>query len=261
MITRTQFVIPALLVAGLAAPMALGAGDGSPVRGGQRNPGFNPARAFTSETQIIASTSRYGTRQSNKSDNGGGAIYGCRSRAGGTPAGNEPCIRANNLADGLAFEFNGGGLLGGTITLPGGERARPFTTTATGVATGLNADRVDSRHADELVADAVRAAVSAAEAQRPFAQVAADGKPGATRGVVATNGVSRSATGVYAVVFNGDRSACAASATLTGATPGQVTVDPALAADKATTTVTVRTFESTAPPTPADRGFHLALSC
>ena len=61
-----------------------------------------------SETQIIANVKSYGTRQSNKSATGGGAIYGCRSGAGGTEKGNAPCVRASNLANGRAFEFSGG---------------------------------------------------------------------------------------------------------------------------------------------------------
>ncbi len=40
------------------------------------------------------------TRQSNKSDSGGGAIYGCRSKAG-----TEACVAANNLNTGDAFRF------------------------------------------------------------------------------------------------------------------------------------------------------------
>ena len=53
----------------------------------------------------------YSTRQSNKSTTGGGAIYGCRSTAGGSAANppKNPCIRANNLSTGFAFEFNATG--------------------------------------------------------------------------------------------------------------------------------------------------------
>ncbi|HYF27313.1 MAG TPA: hypothetical protein VD931_16325, partial [Baekduia sp.] len=120
--------------------------------GGVRNPSANETQALTRETEIIANTSTYGTRQSNKSDNGGGAIYGCRSGAGGTAAKNEPCVRANNLSSGLAFEFESDGNLIGTFTVAKpGDEARPFTTNATGVATGLNADRVDGADLAEIV--------------------------------------------------------------------------------------------------------------
>ncbi|MGZ6675329.1 MAG: hypothetical protein ACXVFM_23575, partial [Solirubrobacteraceae bacterium] len=99
----------ALLVALLVAPFAGAFGEGNSVRGGARNPSPDSRRAYTKETQIIANVNSYGTRQSNKSNNGGGAVYGCRSAAGGTPKGNEPCVRASNLADGRAFEFNANG--------------------------------------------------------------------------------------------------------------------------------------------------------
>jgi hypothetical protein len=246
-------VISAMLVALLATPIALGAGEGQPLDGGARNPSNNETQEYTKETEIIASTSSYGTRQSNKSDNGGGAIYGCRSKAGGSPANNEPCIRANNLNAGLAFEFDTDGAVAGTITAErAGDASKPFTTNATGVATGLNADRVDGRSADDIARDAV----AAAQALEPFAQVTAAGAAGQTRGTQA-NGVSRSAAGDYAVVFTGDLSKCALSATVTGTDPGQVTVTPAVAGG--TTTVDVRTFDGTGAA--ADRGFHLSATC
>ena len=149
---------PATVIAMIALIVAIGGtayatGEGKPILGGARNPGSDKTKSLSKETQIIASNSTYGTRQSNKSSSGGGAIYGCRSGAGGTAAGNEPCIRANNLSSGLAFEFATTGTSGGLIT---GKDASsvPFTTTATGVATGLNADRVDSQSADQIVTTA-----------------------------------------------------------------------------------------------------------
>ena len=63
-------------------------------------------------------------------------------------------MRASNLADGRAFEFNAnGGTEVGAHHRPG-RRAAPFTTTATGVATGLNADKVDGKDATDIVAQA-----------------------------------------------------------------------------------------------------------
>lgn len=143
---------PAMVVALIAlfiaaAGTAYATGENTPLLGGARNPGADTSTALTRETQIIASLSGYGTRQSNKSSTGGGAIYGCRS---GTGAGNKPCIRANNLSTGLAFEFATGGMNGGTITATN-PAASPFTTNATGVATGLNADQVDGKSASELL--------------------------------------------------------------------------------------------------------------
>ena len=114
----------------------------------------------TDETEIIANegagTGRkggYSTRQSNLSSTGGGAIYGCRSGEGGTPANNLPCVRANNLRQGLAFEFAFEGPAGGSITSRvAGDSRKPFTTNATGVADGLNADEVDGASLSDILA-------------------------------------------------------------------------------------------------------------
>ena len=150
-IRHRSLVIVALAVAAVATavPVAGGFGEGSPLEGGVRNPSVNPALELERETQIIADTPTYGTRQSNKSDNGGGAIYGCRSGAGGTEANNEPCIRANNLEQGFAFEFETDGAMTGLISAgSGGPNTTPFSTNATGVASGLNADYVDGQEFD-----------------------------------------------------------------------------------------------------------------
>ena len=231
----------ALLVALLVAPFAGAFGEGNNVRGGARNPSSDARRAYTKETQIIANVNTYGTRQSNKSNNGGGAVYGCRSATGGTPKGNEPCLRASNLTNGRAFEFNAnGGTEVGAITGP--ATAAPFTTTAKGVATGLNADQVDGKSADEITAAALA----------KYANVTgATGALGDQRGATAS---SRSALGVYSVDFNADVSKCARTATITGTDAGQVTT-AATDAD----TVAVRTFDGAVGA--ADRSFDLVVTC
>jgi hypothetical protein len=231
----------ALLVALLVAPFAGAFGEGNSVRGGARNPSPDARRAYTKETQIIANVNTYGTRQSNKSNNGGGAVYGCRSATGGTPKGNEPCLRASNLTNGRAFEFNAnGGTEVGAITGP--ATAAPFTTTAKGVATGLNADQVDGKSADEITAAALAR----------FATVTgATGALGDQRGATAS---ARSATGIYSVDFNADVSKCARTATIAGTDPGQITT-AATDAD----TVAVRTFDGAGAA--ADRSFHLVVTC
>jgi hypothetical protein len=149
---------PATVIASIALIVAIGGtayatGEGKPILGGARNPGNDQSKSLTKETQIIANLSTYGTRQSNKSNNGGGAIYGCRSKVGGSAANQEPCIRASNLSTGSAFEFATAGTVGGLITTSNAS-GKPFTTNATGVATGLNADRVDSLDADQIVSQA-----------------------------------------------------------------------------------------------------------
>ena len=231
----------ALLVALLVAPFAGAFGEGNSVRGGARNPSPDSRKAYTKETQIIANVGTYGTRQSNKSNNGGGAVYGCRSATGGTPKGNEPCLRASNLTNGRAFEFNAnGGTEVGAITGP--ATAAPFTTTAKGVATGLNADQVDGKSADEITAAALA----------KFATVTGtNGALGDQRGATAS---ARSAAGIYSVDFNADVSKCARTATITGTDPGQITT-AATDAD----TVAVRTFDGAGAA--ADRSFHLVVTC
>ncbi len=134
-------VIAAVAVALLVTPFAVAAGEGQPVLGGARNPSSNQSLAYSKETQIIANNSDYGTRQSNKSTTGGGAIYGCRAKTG-----TKACLRASNLSNGRAFSFaTETGTEVGRIEGP--TAAAPFTTTATGVATGLNADKVDGKDA------------------------------------------------------------------------------------------------------------------
>jgi len=230
----------ALLVALLVAPFAGAFGEGNAVKGGSRNPSPDARRAYTKETQIIANVNTYGTRQSNKSNNGGGAVYGCRSGAGGTAKGNEPCVRASNLAAGRAFEFNSNsGTEVGQITGP--ATAAPFTTTATGVATGLNADKVDGKDATDL--------------QAKFATVTGtDGSLGSNRGATSS---SRASAGVYNVVFDADVSKCSRTATIAGATPGTITTDAGANAQ----TITVRTFDTAVAPAATDHSFNLTVTC
>jgi hypothetical protein len=171
MSSRTIFA--AAVAAGIliGAPFA-GADTRDALREGVRNPSSGTAER---ETQVIAKTGKdtYGTRQSNLGD-GGGAIYGCRSTldtssaaAVGDPKKSTPCVRVNNLASGKAFDFQAktGSLVGviqsGNNLLTPKPTVAPFVTNATGVAAGLNADRVDSLSASEIIAQAVQAVQSA----------------------------------------------------------------------------------------------------
>lgn len=155
--TRTATVVAVGL---LAAPVVAFA---APIEIGERNP--SGGADAPQETQIIAETQRgtYGTRQSNKGG-GGGAIYGCRSsldlQSVFDPDRSTPCVRVNNLSGGKAFDFvfdSGpiGGLIqsGNSIAVPN-PKAAPFLTNATAVAAGLNADRLDNKHASEIIAEA-----------------------------------------------------------------------------------------------------------
>ena len=237
-------VISAAVAALLVTPFALAAGEGSPLLGGVRNPSPNETQELSAETEIIANNSTYGTRQSNKSVSGGGAIYGCRSRAGGTEANNEPCIRANNLSDGRAFEFDGNGTEIGVIR-SANPAAAPFTTNAKGVATGLNADQVDGKDAAQIVSDV--------RGLSPFAAVGADGAIGSKRGVTSSK---RTGEGAYEVVFENDISACGLSVSVASVEGGATGFS--VGTDKKTVTVTTRTASNGAS---ADRPFHLVATC
>ena len=257
---RTFILASATLVAVAIAPFALAAGEGNPVRGGNRNPSSDASLAYTRETQIIANNSTYGTRQSNKSDNGGGAIYGCRSGAGGSAKGNEPCLRGSNLDKGFAFEFATKGDTAGFIDVAGGDNAKPFTTNATGVATGLNADRVDGMNA----ADIIKAAGGQPATLPPFAQVTTDGKLGASRG---TTSSTKAGTGHYLVVFTGDLGSCAVQATPVTGNAATISADVSVAADKKTTSVDLRVVDfgsgtgGALTAAPADERAHVAFTC
>jgi hypothetical protein len=156
--TRSVLLATGLLALGISSFAIAGTGDS--LREGVRN------GTSTRETQVISNigstttaTGGYATRQSNLSSSGGAAVYGCRSAAGGsaaTPKPQNPCLRANNLSTGLAFEFQASkGTIGGRFSVgSGGDGVKPFTTNATGVASGLNADEVDGLSAGEIIAAA-----------------------------------------------------------------------------------------------------------
>jgi hypothetical protein len=236
-------VVTSVLV---AAPLALGAGEGRPLDGGARNPSDNASQNYTRETQIIADVGTYGTRQSNKSTTGGGAIYGCRA---GTTSTNT-CVRATNLANGQAFSFstNGGPSVGRIEST--NAAAAPFTTNAKGVATGLNADQVDGQSASEIQTAAVASA-------NLFARVGGTaGTLGATRGATTS---TRVGAGQYTVTFSANIGSCAYNATPSSATPATATVQ---SVDN--NNIRVNTFTDdavTGVPAAADHDFHLTVTC
>lgn len=175
--TRSVLLATGILVVGVSSFAV--AATGNSLREGKRN---GTTRA---ETEIIGNLKSvagkkggYVTRQSNLSSSGGGAIYGCRSQEGGSGAKNpqNPCIRANNLSKGLAFEFNSqnGNIVGAITAGTAGDASKPFVTNATGVATGLNADRVDGADLAQILKatsdDAQNKAVAAGTAAATIAK-------------------------------------------------------------------------------------------
>ncbi|HEX6024577.1 MAG TPA: hypothetical protein VFZ00_21485 [Solirubrobacter sp.] len=239
---RAAIVCSLVLAIGIPS-VAMGFGEGRNLLLGKRNPSSNPSLALNSETEIIANNATYGTRQSNKRDgDGGGAIYGCRSNLG-----NEPCVRANNLKGGHAFQFETTGREAGRIEV-GNTAGAPFTTNATGVATGLNADKVDGKEAaDFALAADVAASMLFAKVTDP------GGDPTVTgRGATAVSQTDET----YTVTFNRDVSACSYTATATGATAQPL----AVAAGAANTQVNVTT-NTDATTTEPDTSFQLQVIC
>src|SRR4051812_23887487 len=237
---RAAIICSLILAIGVPS-VAMGFGEGRNLLLGKRNPSNNPSLALSTETEIIANTSTYGTRQSNKKDgDGGGAVYGCRSSAG-----NEPCVRANNLKGGRAFEFATVGAEGGFIET-GNVNGAPFSTNATGVAKGLNADRVDGKDGADLddaeTLTGKKATDFAASGDLLFAAVT-DGNPvAAGRGVGTGNNVSQSGT-TYTVTFGRDVSKCSYTASPLGTptTPAALAVQPGGQNTQVTVTATTAT--------------------
>jgi hypothetical protein len=261
---RRLAVAAGVITAVVAAPIAVA----STVQGGVRNPVGGSNLAYSQSTQIIAATPGFGTRLSNKGT-GGGAIYGCRSTIGG-PA----CVEADNLNNGLAFDFIGKGTVGGTIHMSS-DKAAPFTTNATGVATGLNANFLQGKQASAFLGATAQAADSAklggvaasgyvqtsqlpsqlstyaTQTQLMFAVVTQNGSLGVTRG--ATASLATSATS-YKVTFGNNVSKCAYTASPTGAalTSGSIGVAP----DTGSPTAVDVTAPAALP-----QGFNLQVIC
>src|SRR4051794_30957304 len=242
---RAAVVCSLILAIGVPG-VAMGFGEGRSLLLGKRNPSSNPNLALTHETEIIADSSTYGTRQSNKKDgDGGGAIYGCRSNPG-----NEPCIRANNLKGGRAFEFVTVGKEAGRIEVGGDHTGAPFTTNATGVATGLNADQVDGKSATDF----------AAATSLTFALVAdsGTGTPTAT-GPTSPTVTEATVTGdaVYTVDMKRDVSKCSFTASPVGSAGNAPGVAPTTGQPNQ---ITVNMGATTAPA-PNRGSFHLQVMC
>jgi hypothetical protein len=237
-----RYILIGGLVLAIGIPsVAAGYGEGRALILGKRNPSGH--RTLTKETQIIGNVSTYATRQSNKKiGDGGGAIYGCRSDVG-----REPCILTRNLRAGRAFQFETSGKEGGYIKT-GDSSGAPFTTNATGVATGLNADKVDGRDGSDI----------ASPSDSLFAAVNADGTL-AGGGPEAT-GSSRTDAGTetYTVTFNKDVSKCSYTANVTGSSAD---FSLGVQGGPASNQVRVDQRDASAPGGNPGRAFHLQVIC
>ena len=227
---RYALVCALVLAIGIPA-VAVGAGEGRSIVAGKRNPSGGE---LTRETQIIARNGTYGTRQSNLGS-GGGAIYGCR-----TTAEQEPCVRANNLTTGKAFEYETNGAQGGEIQV-GDADGVPFTTNATGRVGNLNADRLDGRDSTDF----------AAQADLLFAAVADGGTLLAGQGATTAAKAGNATT----VTFGRDVAACSFTATANGTAPQPLAVQAV--ADQPTQVLVTERSET--PEVPV--AFHLQVVC
>jgi hypothetical protein len=258
---RIRHVALAATVIGLlAAPVAVGqTASRSAIDGGGRNPSNNTSAEYNKETEIVGNvaqnaggvapgTGGYTTRQSNKSDSGGGAIYGCRAKAG-----TESCVAANNLNNGDAFRFQATPSAATVGQLRFGLNPAalvdkpPFATNGTGLVKNLNADRVDGKSADDFLP----------AGSMLFATVAADGTVGAGRGLAANATATPSATNgdqVFTVPFGADVSKCAATASPTAATSTGSQLVVGVGANH--TSIVVTEPGATSPV-----GFHLQVTC
>jgi hypothetical protein len=246
--TRAVAIACAGAVAAVAAPQAMASGEGTNAKLGVRNPSSGN---LSVQTQIIASNSNWGTRQSNKGA-GGGAIYGCRSAPGA-----ESCVRAVNLQNGLAFSFqaNSGNTVGSFQVGSTGAvnpNAVPFRTNASGMVTNLNANLLGGLTATQIESQAVSTAGTAAQALSSIAAVSATGALQKARGATAS---SQSSTGNYLVTFGSSIANCVYQATITSGAPGIVTTTEASG-----TVVSVSTFNP-AGNTPTSLPFQLTVNC
>ena len=244
---KTAAIACAVSLTAVAAPQAMASGEGTNARLGVRNPSSGN---LSVQTQIIASNSNWGTRQSNKGA-GGGAIYGCRSAPGA-----ESCVRAVNLQNGLAFSFqaNSGNTVGlfqvgstGAVN----PNAVPFRTNASGMVTNLNANLLGGLTASQIESQAVSTAGAAAQALSSIAAVSATGGLQKARGATAA---SNTGTGSYLVTFGSSIANCVYQATITSGAPGIATTTEA-----SSTVVSVSTFNPTGAAT--NLPFQLTVNC
>jgi hypothetical protein len=229
-----SILICALILAVGVPAVALGAGEGRSLIAGKRNPSGGD---LTRETKIISRNGTYSTRQSNVGA-GGGAIYGCRADAGNA----EPCVRANNLSTGRAFEFETGGKEAGEILVKD-TTGVPFVTNATGKVANLNADKLDDKDSADF----------AATADLLFAAVADGGTLGANRGATAS---TRNNATTTTVTFNRDVSKCSFTATANGTVPDVLAAQVAAATGTGATQVVVTEGDGATAT-----AFHLQVIC
>lgn len=221
----------------LAAPVALAAGagnrsahvatlsDNTPIKGAIHNPASS---SYLRTTGIFANFNSWTLRVQNVGS-GGSATFGCKAGSNGSA-----CLAAENTNGGYAFSFATTGNTGGKILLTNPKGA-PFTTNATGEATGLNSNYLQGKTASEFVTTSGTAKNSnelggqpasayATTGQLLFADVSAEPKILNARGASAVSKTGES----FTVTFGSTNvSKCSFTASPVGASAsGQLGVEP-----------------------------------
>jgi hypothetical protein len=192
-----RWTLLGVIAATVGSPLAIGAALAQknnkdvriPLAAGERNP---KKGVLTEATRIVARTKGHAFKVSNAAGNGGSALLTCVTPAGG--ADRPPCLQAENEKTGKAFGFRFNGEIGGVFQIGNDidqqfPSARPFVTNATGVATGLNADRLDGLHAQDIIDSAVERSSVQVGAQGPQGPQGAQGTRG-PQGLQGPNGAA-----------------------------------------------------------------------
>lgn len=255
---HTRAAVIALSITAMGVPaIVVAAGEGGPLRLGERNPSSGGS---SRETAVVANVGNSGLvmRPSNTAK-GGRAISATCDNDG--LVAEDGCAVYVNKGQGAAASFRTQGSV-------------PFAVRETnnGTVQHLNADMVDGKHASEL--QGAQGPQGPAGPQGPQGPPGPQGEP-ATRlwGSVDSVGIPRggsgvidaqkTSTGVYDVIFDRDISACARLIT----TGFPISGGSALTANTTfytqvmtNDTVTVRS-RAASSNTPADTAFHIALFC
>jgi hypothetical protein len=204
---RRAALLTGMALAIVAAPVALAAGagdrsahlatlsDNTPIKGAIHNPASS---SYLRTTGIFANFNSWTLRVQNVGS-GGAATFGCKAGSSGSA-----CLAAENTHGGYAFSFATTGNTGGKILLTNSKGA-PFTTNATGEATGLNANYLQGKTASEFVTASGTAKNSSELGGQPasayattgqllFADISAEPKILNTRGASAVSKAGESFT-------------------------------------------------------------------
>ncbi len=255
--TGCWLVVASVLLALLVSPFALAAGEGNPLRAACATPARTRASRSRARPRSSPTPARTAPASPTSPTTAAARSTAAARRPAARATDNEPCIRANNLADGRAFEFETDGTARRHASRRATRRpAAPFTTNATGVATGLNADRVDGKNAEDTRDEAARRPQGADAVRRR--QRRQHARPAAAR----ARAGQRTAEGTYRVDFARRRHTCALHGDADGGENAGAISVVQLGGDKKTADRCARTRSPDRRRLAlADRPFHLTVTC